>query len=489
MATGIPTTATSTSPLVDFSKAALHKVGRYGLIITIGSFLFGYDTGVVSGALLFIKHRFDLDAFQQGLVVSALLLGAIVASLYAGRVADRFGRRRTLGLVACIFAVGLGVAASAQSYAMLIVGRVVMGLGVGGVSAVVPTYLSEISPAQIRGRVMTLNQLLITIGLLVSYVVDLVFAGSHDWRAMFAIGLIPALALAIGTLFLPESPSWLLGQGKEPRARSTIAAVAGDEAADKTIARYKHEQEERKRARGDQEAGRKGFRVLLKPSLRAALAVGVTLAVLQQFAGINTIMYYAPTIMQRSGLSSSNSILYSVFIGIINFGATIVSMRLIDRLGRRPLLLISLVGMLVSLGALGVAFVASWSSVLTLLFILLYIVAFAVGMGPVFWVLLGEIFPPENRAVGVSAGSNANWTANFAVSLVFLPLVNWVGTGETFWAFGVVCALGIWFVSRYVPETRDREFPDVDKDLQSRWKAGRPEHGGLHLPRPGDATS
>ena len=483
MATGIPTTPTSTSPLVDFSKAALHKVGRYGLLITIGSFLFGYDTGVVSGALLFIKRRFGLDSFQQGIVVSALLLGAIVASLYAGRVADRFGRRRTLGLVACIFAVGLGVAASAQSYAMLIVGRVIMGVGVGGVSAVVPTYLSEISPAQIRGRVMTLNQLLITIGLLVSYVVDLVFAGSHDWRAMFAIGLIPALALAIGTLFLPESPSWLLDRGKVARARSEIAAVGGDDAADKTIARYKREQEERKREGGDQETDRKGFRVLLKPSLRAALVVGGTLAVLQQFAGINTIMYYAPTIMQRSGLSSSNSILYSVFIGVINFAATILSMRLIDRLGRRPLLLISLVGMLVSLAALGLAFVASWSPVLTLVFILLYIVAFAVGMGPVFWVLLGELFPSRDRAVGVSAGSNANWASNFLVSLVFLPLVNWIGTGETFWVFGAVCAFGIWFVNRYVPETREREFPDIDRDLQARAKGDVPAHVSLHPPR------
>jgi SP family galactose:H+ symporter-like MFS transporter len=489
MATGISTTPTASSPLVDFSKAAVHKIARYALVIALGSFLFGYNTGVVSGALLFIKHRFDLDAFQQGTVVSVLLLGAIVGSLFAGRVADAKGRRATLGLISIIFALGIGIAALANSYAMLIVGRVIMGLGVGAVSALVPTYLSEISPPQIRGRVMTISQLGITSGLLVSYLVDLAFAGAHDWRAMFAVGLIPALALAIGTLFLPESPSWLLDHGKEPKARSEIAAVAGDEAAEKSIARYKRDAEERQRAGGDQQAGRKGYRMLLKPSLRAAMVVGLTLAVLQQFVGINTIMYYAPTIMQRTGLSTSNSILYSVFIGIINFGATIVSMRLIDRLGRRALLLISLVGMLVSLAALGLSFVASLSPVVTLLFILLYIVAFAIGMGPVFWILLGEIFPPEARAAGASAGSNANWTSNFLVSLVFLPIINAIGTGETFWAFGVVCAFGLWFVSRYVPETRDREFPDVDKDLQARWKGGVSRHAASHLPRHRRATS
>jgi SP family galactose:H+ symporter-like MFS transporter len=185
--------------------------------------------------------------------------------------------------------------------------------------------------------------------------------------------------------------------------------------------------------------------------------------------------------MQDTGLSASNAILCSVFIGVINFGATIVSLRLIDRVGRRPLLLVSLLGMFGSLLVLGLAFVAAWSSAIILLFILLYIVAFAVGMGPVFWVLLGEVFPTQNRAAGVSAGSTTNCTANFAVSLAFLPLLSAIGTGQTFWLFAVVCALGIWFVRRYVPETKDREFPEVDAELQARAKGEvRPPAG---LPR------
>jgi MFS transporter, SP family, galactose:H+ symporter len=476
MATGVPTTETAKSPLIDVPEEGLRQIARWGVVIAIGSFLFGYDTGVISGALLFIKEDLHLSDFEQGTVVSVLLLGAIAGALLVSRISDRIGRKRTLGIVALTFAVGIAIAAAANSYGMMLIGRVIMGLGVGGVSALIPSYLSEISPAQIRGRMLTLNQLLITFGLLVAYIVDWAFAGSENWRAMFALGLIPSLALVLGSLRLPESPAWLLNHGKEAEMRSLVASVASDKTADKVIELHNREVEQRRRAAATGE--RKGWGALTSRRLRAAMVVGLTLAVLQQFAGINTVIYYAPTIMQDTGLSASNAILYSVFIGIINFGTTIVSLRLIDRVGRRPLLLVSLLGMFGSLLVLGLAFVADWSSVIILLFILLYIVAFAVGMGPVFWVLLGEIFPTQNRAAGVSAGSTTNWTANFAVSLAFLPLLSAIGTGETFWLFAVVCAFGIWFVGRYVPETKDREFPEVDAELQARAKgAVRPPAG------------
>ncbi|HKP88402.1 MAG TPA: sugar porter family MFS transporter [Thermoleophilaceae bacterium] len=481
MATGVPTTETAKSPLIDIPEKGLRQIGRWGLLIAIGSFLFGFDTGVISGALLFIKEDLHLNDFEQGSVVSVLLLGAIAGALLVGGASERIGRKKTLGLVALIFAVGIVIAGAAQSYAVMLLGRVIMGLGVGGVSALVPSYLSEISPAQIRGRMLTLNQLLITVGLLVAYLVDWAFAGSENWRAMFAVGLIPSLALVLGSLRLPESPAWLLNRGREAEVRSLVNSVASDETADRVIELHNREEEQRQRTAGKDE--RSGWRVLSSPRLRAAMVVGLTLAALQQFAGINTVIYYAPTIMQDTGLSSSNSILYSVFIGVINLGMTIVSLRLVDRLGRRPLLIASLVGMFGSLLVLGLAFVAEWSSVVILLFILLYIVAFAVGMGPVFWVLLGEIFPSQNRAAGVSAGSTMNWTANFAVSLAFLPLLGAIGTGQTFWIFAVVCAFGIWFVGRYVPETKDREFPEVDAELQARFRGEAPAHSAM--PRAG----
>ena len=294
---------------------------------------------------------------------------------------------------------------------------------------------------------------------------------------MFAVGLIPSVALVVGSLRLPETPAWLLNHGKEAEMRALVSSVASDEAADRVLELHKREEEQRRRAAAEGE--RAGWRALRSPRLHAAMVVGLTLAAMQQFAGINTVIYYAPTIMQDTGLSATNAILYSVFIGLINFGMTIVSLRLIDRVGRRPLLLVSLLGMLGSLLVLGLAFVADWSSVIILLFILLYIIAFAVGMGPVFWVLLGKIFPTQNRAAGVSAGSTMNWTANFAVSLAFLPLLSAIGTGQTFWLFAVVCAFGIWFVGRYVPETKEREFPEVDAELQARAKGEVPPPAGL----------
>jgi sugar porter (SP) family MFS transporter len=470
MATGVPTNATATSPLIDVPEPALRKIGVYGFLIALGSFMFGYDTGVISGALLFIKHDLGLSDFQQGTVVSVLLIGAIIGAITQGRIADRIGRRRALGLIGVTFAVGLAIAALAQSYGVLLVGRVVIGFGVGGVSALIPTYLSEISPAQIRGQVLSLNQLLIVIGLLVSYIVDLVFASSEDWRAMFWVGVIPSVALILASLRVPESFLWQFHHGKVDEARSAMTSLGGAEAAQQALDVMQGETEARQRAKTEQEAGHRGMRVLTAPRLRAAVAVSVMLAVLQQFVGINTIMYYAPTIMENTGLSASNSILYSVFIGVINLATTIVAIRLVDRVGRRPLLLVSLGGMLVTLVLLGLSFVADWPSQISLLFILLYIVAFAIGMGPIFWVLVGEIFPTEDRAQGTSLASTFNWTANFAVSLAFLPLIAAIGQGETFWLFAVVCVFALWFTDRYVPETKNREFLAVDEELQERWK-------------------
>jgi MFS transporter, SP family, galactose:H+ symporter len=470
MTTGVPSTPANPSGLVDVSDDGLAQIRRWGLLIVIGSFLFGYDTGVISGALLYIKHDFDLNAFEQGSVVSVLLLGAIAGALSTGGVADRFGRRGTLAGLGVLFFVGIVVAAVSNGYAMLMAGRIVMGLGVGGVSALVPTYLSEISPAQIRGRMLTLNQLLITVGLLAAYVVNVIFASSEDWRAMFWVGAIPAAALVLGTLRLPESPAWQINTGRTDDARKMLASVAGPGGADQVIARYRSEEEERRReVSASRSPERHGARVLLAPAVRPALVVGLTLAAIQQFGGINTILYYAPTIMQETGLSASNSIVYSVAIGIVNLGMTIAALRLIDRLGRRALLLASLIGMCVSLALLGLAFVADLSSIVTLVFMVVYIMSFAIGMGPVFWVMIGEIFSPAVKAEGVSAGSTANWLSNFAVSLAFLPVVQALGQGETFWIFAVICAFGAWFVWRLVPETKDRNFGAVDDDLQARW--------------------
>ncbi|MFE9172890.1 sugar porter family MFS transporter [Streptomyces kebangsaanensis] len=454
-------------PVSGVSSAGARKVHVWALVIALGGFLFGYDTGVVSGALLYIKKDFHLTSLEQSSIVSVLLIGAMLGALGAGRLADRLGRRRTLAIEGLVFIVGTAILVFAAGYAMLLVGRIVLGLAVGAASATVPVYLSEVSPTELRGRFLTLNQLMITIGILISYLVNLAFAGSGLWRGMFAVGAIPALLMVAGTMFLlPESPQWLILRGRADKARQVIESVSTKERADHLIELA----QQRRTQRDKEEASRKrNWRILLEPRVRPALIVGLTLAAAQQFSGINTIIYYAPTLMQKTGLSASNSIFYSVAIGVINLIMTIVAIKLVDRVGRRPLLLSSLAGMLVMLVLLGFSYVAGMSSALSLVFMVVYIASFAVGLGPVFWVLVGELFPSSARAAGSGASTAVNWASNFVVSLVFLPLADVIGQGEIFWVFAAVCAFTLWFVGRYVPETREREFNEVDAALRARF--------------------
>ncbi|MEU6734094.1 sugar porter family MFS transporter [Streptomyces physcomitrii] len=446
------------------------RARRWAWMIALGGFLFGYDTGVVSGALLFVRREFDLNSFEQGSVVSILLLGAMVGALGAGRVADRLGRRRTLALEGVVFALGTVIVVTATGYPMLLAGRIVLGLAIGGASATVPLYLSEVSPPQIRGRNLTLNQLMITTGILVSYLVDLALASSGEWRWMFGAGLVPAFALVLCCTRLPESPSWLIARGRADEAQRAMRLVTEDEAgAAALVERFRRRDEREARAAESAHVHGKGWRVLLAAPFRPALVVGLTVAAVQQLGGINTIIYYAPTIIENTGLTASNSIFYSVFIGLINLAMTLVAVRFVDRKGRRPLMLFSLTGMLLTLILMGLAFVADFSSVIALVFMVLYIASFAAGLGPVFWVLVGEVFPPSVRAVGSSAATSVNWLANFTVGLVFLPLADAIGQGETFWIFAGVCAFGLWFVARYVPETRGASPEEIQEGLAKRF--------------------
>lgn len=456
-------------PLSGIRPEGVRRIRLWAFCIALGGFLFGYDTGVVSGALLYIKTDLDLSAFEQSSVVSVLLIGAMIGALGAGRTADRLGRRKTLAAEGLVFVGGTAILVFAPGYGALMAGRVVLGLAVGAASATVPVYLSEVSPTELRGRFLTLNQLMITTGILVAYLVNLAFSGNGQWRAMFAVGAIPALLMVAGAAWLlPESPQWLVLTGRADHARTVIESVSDEERATRVVEQALRRREDEKRGAAE----KVNWRVLLAPRVRPALMVGLTLAAAQQFGGINTIIYYAPTLIQKTGLSASNSIFYSVAIGAINLIMTVVSVKLVDRMGRRPLLLISLTGMLAMLVLLGFSYVVDLGSGLSLLFMVIYIASFAVGLGPVFWVLIGELFPPSARAAGSGASTAVNWASNFAVSLAFLPLADVIGQGETFWIFAVVVAFTLWFVGRYVPETRDRGFDEVDTALRARFGRG-----------------
>ncbi|MFH9649659.1 sugar porter family MFS transporter [Streptomyces anulatus] len=459
-------------PLTDVPPEGQRKITRWAAAIALGGFLFGFDTGVVSGALLYVKEDFHLSSFEQGSVVSVLLIGAVIGATSAGRLSESLGRRKALGTVGVVFIIGTAIVSAANGYATLMAGRVILGLAVGAASATVPVYLSEISPTKIRGRLLTMNQLMITLGILIAYLVNLAFSSSEMWRAMFAVGAVPAALMVAATLwFLPESPQWLISHGQVDRARRGIASVTDEATADELVARAQHriaaEREKQKRNAG---APDQGPRKLLAPDLRPALVVGLTLAVVQQFGGINTIIYYAPTIIQQTGLNASNSIFYSVFIGVINLVMTLIAIRLVDRAGRRVMVLVSLALMAVSIFMLGLAFVVGMNSVLTLLFMVIYIAAYAGGLGPVFWTLLGEIFPPSVRAEGSSVATAVNWISNFIVSLAFLPLAAAIGQGETFWIFAGICVLAFFFVGRYLPETKGRDPEQIEEALKARFR-------------------
>jgi len=452
------------------------RLVRWAATASLGGFLLGYHAGVISGALLFVRREFDLGEFEQGALVGALALGAMLGGLLAARLADAIGRRRTLMLDAAVFILGAGLAAVAPSYEVLLATRVITAVAGGVAASTVPRYVSEISPEDMRGRLVTVNYVLLTLGIVAASCVDLVFASSESWRAMFAAGVLPAVALHLGMRRLPETAPWLDAHGHEEAAREVARQTVDRGDAERLLRDFR-------RARADQ-SGEMGWRRLLTSTARPALTIAVTLAAVQQFVGINAIIAYAPRIMEGTGLSASNSILFSVIIGTVNMASAVVSLQLIDRAGRRPLLLASLGGMLIALALLGLVFVASLGTAerwLSLVCILGYVLAFSIGMGPVFWLLVAEIFPPPARAVGAGVATTTNWVANFLVGLTFLPLARAVGQGETFWIFAACCLFGLWFAARYLPETKGRGFGQIDAEVRERWYRKR----GLTLARPG----
>lgn len=428
----------------------------------LGGLLFGYDTGVISGALLFIREDFALSPFMQGFVVSGLLAGAFFGAILCGPLSDRFGRRRIVILAAIIFAVGAVAAALAPNAAFLVGARVALGLAVGMASVIVPLYLAEIAPPDIRGALVTLNQLMITVGILAAYLSNYALAGAGAWRWMVGLALIPSIILGFGMYLLPESPRWLVTQGAVERARSVLAKLRTTDAVEREI-RDIQEMEHREGA---------GWRELVAPWMRPMIVVGVLLNFLGQASGINTVIYFAPTILESTGLGASTSILATVGVGVVNVLMTVVGILLVDRAGRKPLLLSGLVGMIVSLGLLGLAFLLpSLSGVVSLLAVaclLLYIASFAVSIGVIIFLIPPEIFPLKVRGSAMSICLMVNWSSNFIIALTFLPLIDAIGRPGAFWLFGAMCVIFWLFAYFFVPETKGRSLEEIERDLRSR---------------------
>lgn len=426
----------------------------------VGGLLFGYDTGVISGAILFIKTQLALSTFAQELIVSMVLVGAAAGAIAGGRISDGIGRRRALLLTSSIFILGALICALSHSFDLLLAGRIIVGLGIGLSSTTVPVYISEISPPAARGWQVSLFQLAVTVGILSAYVVNYAFARTADgWRWMLGLAAVPGLLLAIAMVMLPESPRWLSDKGLTEKARAVLKRIRGGADIEAELADIQRTVAESKQ-RGE-------WADLLSPSLRPALVVGIGLAIFQQVTGINTVIYYAPTIIQSAGIpSASGAILATAGIGLVNVIMTIVSMWLLDRAGRRPLLLVGICGMIVSLGLLGFAFHTqtggrlAWVAVITLM---AYVASFAISLGPIFWLLIAEIYPLKVRGLAEGVAATTNWVANLAVSLTFLSLVQALGASITFWLYGGLAVGALLFSYYVVPETKGRTLEEIEQ--------------------------
>jgi len=455
-------------------------------LAALNGLLFGFDTGVISGAFLYIRDSFEMTSLfgvalgsstVEGLVVSGALVGAIVGAALGGRLADRIGRRRLILIAAVVFFVGSATMAVAPSVEVLVIGRVVDGVAIGFASIVGPLYISEISPPKIRGSLVSLNQLAITSGILVSYLVNYAFAESGAWRLMLGAGTVPAVVLLVGMLYMPESPRWLYENGRVSDARDVLSRTRSDAEIEAELAEIEETVE-----REDGE-----LRDLVEPWLRPMLIVGVGLAAFQQVTGINTVIYYAPTILESTGFADTASILATVGIGVVNVAMTVVAIALIDRTGRRPLLLVGLGGMSLTLLALGGAFylpglsgIVGWIALGSLM---LYVAFFAIGLGPVFWLLISEIYPLQVRGSAMGVVTVVNWAANLLVAQTFLGLIDIFGQSGTFWLYAALSVGALAFTYALVPETKGRSLEAIEADLRETALGG-----DSHVDDAGDAA-
>jgi sugar porter (SP) family MFS transporter len=431
-------------------------------IAALAGILFGYDTGVISGAILFINDEFHLTPQTNGIVVGAVLLGALLGAIISGRLTDHLGRKRLLMIDALIFIIGSLLTAIAPSIINLILGRIIVGLAIGVASYVAPLYIAEIAPVKYRGALVSLNQLAITIGILLSYIVDYICAPHAQWRWMFASGVVPALILFIGLLYLPESPRWMAAHSYFDKALKTLqrihGAVVGQRELTDIQASLQHQ--------------RAGWKILFEPFIRSTIIIGVGLAVVQQVTGINTIIYYAPTIFKMAGFASSTTaILATMGVGVVFVLFTVIALPLIDSIGRRPLLFAGLIGMAASLYALSWAFAQSDNSALlkwvAMSSMLVYIACFAFSLGPIMWLMISEIYPLRVRGLGSSLATTANWGSNMIVALTFLTLIEYFGAHVTFLIYCAISLLSLIFIYYLVPETKGISLERIEENLHA----------------------
>jgi SP family arabinose:H+ symporter-like MFS transporter len=431
------------------------------MVAALGGMMFGFDIAIISGAAPFVQEHFRLNELQLGWGVSSLLAGCMLGAMFAGRLADAFGRKRTLVSIALVFAFTSVLTAIAPEFYWFVAARIVGGLAVGAASMVSPLYIAEVSPYAMRGRMVALNQLAITTGILVSYLINYLLrgAGPDNWRWMFASGVFPSV-LFFGLLFLvPESPRWLFRAGKRAEASAVLVQVGGIENAEKELSEMQQPLKE--------EAA--SLRDLFLPRYRRVMLVGIVLAILVQVSGINTVIDYAPIILRSAGNTIGVALFQTFIMGFLNFALTFVAIFTVDRVGRRPLYIAGATGMTVSLTLLSAGFlVGRVQGLVGLILILLFIASFAGCIGPVFWILMSEIFPSRIRGLAMSAAVFTNWLANFLVVLFFPWMFKNTGGSATFGFLAVIALAMILFTWKVVPETSGRTLEEIERHWEPR---------------------
>ena len=434
------------------------------VVASLGGLLSGFDTGVVSGALLFINETWTISPFEQGWIVSAAIVGAVIGAAMNGSLSDIYGRKKIIVATGVIFALGSLMCAYATTPYWLIAARVVIGLAVGMVNFVVPLYLSEIAPQKIRGMLVSLFQLAITAGILFSYLINRVFANAeYNWRWMLGAGLVPAVILLVGITFLGDTPRWLISKKRDDEAREIFLKINPEDDAEA------HIKEVRATIQGNSPS--KKQKVFQKWMLMP-IFVGVGMMFAQICTGINTVIYYTTTIFKVSGFSENSAAIYATIgVGIVNFLMTGIAIIFTDRLGRKPLLYAGTIGMMLSMLCLGMAFNYADTLGENLRYVatasvMIYIACFAFSLGPVTWIMVSEILPLRIRGLAMSICTVSNFFFNFIIVLSFPVLLQHIGEAHTFWIYAGICFISLFFFHFYVPETKGRSLEEIERNWQ-----------------------
>lgn len=423
------------------------------LIASFGGLLSGYDTGVISGALLYINQSFEINSYMLGLLVSSVSIGAVFGAFVNGFFVDKIGRKKTLLLTAFLFFIASVFCFLSQNITELIISRMIIGLAVGIVSFCGPLYLSEISPKEKRGQIVSLHQLAITFGILFSYLTNYLCANlESNWRVMFLIGVVPAFILFFGLLFQKDTPRWYVIKKRYDDAKKILELVGCSENTEQEIQNISA-------------ALNKEEKIKFNKKLIMPFVIGLGIMIIQMTTGINAIIYYAPTIFKMIGFSSNQDALFiTIFIGLINFLMTFVAIILVDKIGRKPLLYIGLSGMLISLVVLSSVFVLDYVFIkyLAVVFCAVYIVSFSMSLGPVAFLLVSEVFPLKYRGSAMSITIVTNFICNFLVTGLFPIALDKIGGFYTFMIFAFICVLSLLFVKFIVFETKGLSLEDIE---------------------------